>query len=137
MDKQSREVYAEYLRRIADNLDNIKQINNEYELAHRSGNWRRCVSEYVISWPSYGFRKRKLTVNINGHEVVPPITDRLPNDGQRYYVLDTLEDSMVEDYLFSDGDMDRALTRLGWHITRDEAEAYWSAVLESHFADYK
>ena len=137
MDKQSRETYSEYLRRAADNLDNIKQINNEYELAHRSGNWRRCVSEYVISWPSYGIRKRKLTVNINGHEVVPPITDRLPEIGEEYWVLSNALHLMVDDYVFNNDDVDRGVTRLGWHEDKDEANAYWSAVLESHLVNYK
>ena len=136
MDKQSREVYAEYLRIAADNLDNIKQINNEYELKDVNGGWHACNSKSVLT-PVFGIRKRKLTVTINGHEVVPPITDRLPDEGEDYWVLGISSSGFITWHQFYDDIIHRGRVRLGWHKNKKECNAYWSAVLESHLVNYK
>ena len=107
---------------------NVSDVNNGWELSTESNKWLQSKLHMNEVWsPIYGIRRKKKTVNINGFDVVPPIVDRLPEIGQKYYFSNLMTIYRVGVYKFNNNDSDKLALRMGWHENKEEAQEYWKA----------
>ena len=80
--------------------------------------------------------RKKETINLNGFDVVPPITDRLPVIGHMYFVIGY---GRAKGFTFEGYDYDifKQLVSNGWWEKRSDAESFVQALFHPFKANYK
>jgi hypothetical protein len=125
--------YKEYLSECANNdsLD-YSSINAKYEFKGVNDEYWIPIQEstYIISlYSKHIFQLKKLTVVVNGKTVPAPM-DREPKENERFYYLESGEESAAAQGTFESGCgwCERVL-RARWFDNMQDASEYFKALL--------